>query len=123
MFLVVCLINGYGLIEVVILLMLWLVELGEMLVLVVDDVYVLLLIGSVIGLWVVCIDGVVVDGVGELLFGGVCVVCGYYGCLVFMVECFVFDVDGEFGVCVYCIGDLVCLCDDGVYDYLGCFDD
>lgn len=86
-----------------------------------------LLIGWLLGNVVCCVLDVefnllLVGVVGELCIGGLGLVCGYLGCLVLSVECFVVDlflVDGE---CLYCIGDCVCWNVDGVLEYFGCFD-
>lgn len=48
-------------------------------------------------------------------------VCGYFGCDDLIVECFFVDLF-LFGECIYCIGDVVCWCVDGVVEYLGCSD-
>lgn len=60
--------------------------------------------------------------VGELYLGGEGVVCGYLECLVLIVECFVLDFFGVLGSWLYCSGDLICGCVDGVVDYFGWVD-
>lgn len=53
---------------------------------------------------------------------GVGFVCGYLGRVGLMVECFIVDLFGKLGIRMYCIGDLVCWCNDGMLDYIGCVD-
>ncbi|MBN3799597.1 non-ribosomal peptide synthetase, partial [Burkholderia sp. Ac-20392] len=117
------LINGYGPTEAVISPMLWPVEPGETPVLAADDAYASLPIGRVIGPRVARVDGSEVDGVGELLLGGVCVARGYHGRPALTAERFIPDADGEPGARVYRTGDLARLRDDGAFDYLGRLDD
>ncbi|MCA3868290.1 MAG: amino acid adenylation domain-containing protein, partial [Burkholderia sp.] len=117
------LINGYGPTEAVISPMLWPVEPGETPVLAAGDAYASLPIGRVIGPRVARVDGAGVDGVGELLLGGVCVARGYHGRAALTAERFIPDADGEPGARVYRTGDLARLRDDGAFDYLGRLDD
>ncbi|VWC77821.1 non-ribosomal peptide synthetase [Burkholderia lata] len=117
------LINGYGPTEAVISPMLWPVEPGETPVLAADDAYASLPIGRVIGPRVARVDGAEVDGVGELLLGGVCVARGYHGRPALTAERFIPDAEGEPGARVYRTGDLARLRDDGAFDYLGRLDD
>lgn len=56
---------------------------------------------------------VLVGVVGELYIVGVGVGVGYWCWVGLIVLWFVVCLFGGFGVCMYCIGDLVCWCVDG----------
>lgn len=69
------------------------------------------------------LNSVLLGVIGEFYLSGVGFVCGYYDCVVMIVECFLFCLVGVgVGGCMYCIGDIVWFLFLGELEYLGCSD-